>query len=211
MPVFYIIFIAVIVFALYLIFHDNREGEGSKRKTPSRTTYRPEQHGSVPLTPVSPTPKPLEPAPVVKPVAARPAAPTAPSRFVSERPLSWTYLYSLQYDESLPSRTMRTEIAGMRYYCAFADIGLVNGIVRPEPGNPHDPRARLVLRADGKKLGYIPRFALDEYENFNDGDLVCPFAGRIRVDSKGYMRADILVALPQSRETVKEELSSFTE
>ena len=154
MPVFYIIFIAVIVFALYLIFHDNREGEGSQRKTPSRTTYRPEQHGSVPLTPVSPTPKPLEPAPVVKPVAARPAAPTAPSRFVSERPLSWTYLYSLQYDESLPSRTMRTEIAGMRYYCAFADIGLVNGIVRPEPGNPHDPRAQLVVRADGKKLGY---------------------------------------------------------
>ena len=124
---------------------------------------------------------------------------------------SWSYLYSLTYDEGLSGETMRTEIAGMRYYCAFADEGLVNGIVQPEPENPHDPRAQVVIRADGKKLGYIPRYALEEYENFNVDNLVCPFAGRVTVDNKGYMRADILVALPESREFVKDALSAFVE
>ena len=206
---FYIIFTAVILFALYLIFHDNQEGEGGKSKKVSRTPYRPEQNGGVPLTSVSPTPKPLEGAPVNRPVAARPAVSAVRSRVVSERPLSWSYLYSLTYDEGLSGETMRTEIAGMRYYCAFADEGLVNGIVQPEPENPHDPRAQVVIRADGKKLGYIPRYALEEYENFNADNLVCPFAGRVTVDNKGYLRADILVALPESREFVKDALSAF--
>ena len=212
------IFFAAIAFALYVIFHDNHEGEGRSRKTSARAVYRPEQQGSVPQTPVSqtsvsPTPKPLEPAPVikpaVKPVAARPAVSTIPNRAVSERPLSWTYLYSMQYDDSLVEDAMRTEITGMRYYCSFADVGLVNGTVQPEPENAHDPRAQVVIRADGKKLGYIPRYALDEYWNFTGGHLVCPFAGRIVVDSKGYMRADIAVALPANREFVKERLSDF--
>ena len=206
---FYIIFFAVIAFALYVIFHDNGEGEKTSRKTSTRPTYHPEQQGSVPQTPVSPTPKPLEPAPVIKPVAARPAVSTVSNRVVSERPLSWTYLYSLKFDDSLAEETMRTEITGMRYYCSFADVGLVNGIVQPEPENPHDPRAQMVIRADGKKLGYIPRYALDEYWSVTGGHLVCPFAGRITVDSKGYMRADIAVALPANRGFVKEKLSDF--
>lgn len=104
---------------------------------------------------------------------------------------------------------METEITGMRYYCTMADVGLVNGTVRPEPGNPHDVRAQVVIRADGKKLGYIPRRDLDEYEDFNDDDLVCPFAGEVKVDPNGYMHANILVALPESLKFVKEELTEY--
>jgi hypothetical protein len=85
----------------------------------------------------------------------------------------------------------------------------VNGIVKPEPENQHDPRAHVVLRADGKKLGYIPRSALDDFEDFNEDDLVCPFAGRVKITHQGYIWADILVALPESLEYVKEELSAY--
>ena len=106
-------------------------------------------------------------------------------------------------------KTMETEIAGLRYYCSLVDIGPISGVVRAEPDNAHDPRAQVVIRADGKKLGYIPRYALDEYWNFTGGHLVCPFAGRVNVDSKGYMRADISVALPSTRDFVKEKLSDF--
>ena len=208
---FYIIYIAVIVFALYVIFNDRHEDGGKPRRSSERLDYHPEQPGPIPQEPVSPTPKPLEPAPPVKAVAARPAAPTVSKRNVSERALSWSYLYSLEFDERLVSQTMRTDITGMRYYCSFADVGLVNGFVQPEPSNPHDPRAQVVIRADGKKLGYIPRYALDEYVNFSGGFLVCPFAGRVTVDNKGNMRADILVARPTSREFVKEKLSDFLE
>ena len=226
---FYVIFFAVIAFALYLILHDRGEGEGKSlsassqnRSQTSRYVYRPEQSGPVPQTPAgtnpkpqtptsSPTPKPLEPAPLVKPLTARPAAPAAPNRNVAERPLSWSYLSSLDYDEDIDGDTMETEITGMRYYCSFSDVGPVNGIVRPEPGNPNDPRAHVVIRADGKKLGYIPRTALDEYADFNEDDLTCPFAGRIKITRQGYIWADILVALPESLEFVKAELTEFVD
>lgn len=203
---FFIIYIAVIAFALYLIFHDRGEGEGKSRRAAARIDYRPEQPGPVPQTPVSPTPKPLEPAPPIRPVAARP---TVSPRNVAERALSWSYLDSIEFDERLIAQTMRADIAGMRHYCSFADVGPVNGYVQPEPGNPHDPRAQVVIRADGKKLGYIPRYALDEYENFSGGFLVCPFSGRVTVDNKGYMRADILVVRPTDRNSVKERLADF--
>ena len=103
------------------------------------------------------------------------------------------------------------QITGMRYYCHLEDLGPINGTVRPEPDNPHDPRAQVVIRSDGKKLGYIPRFALDEYEDFNEYGHVCPFAGLVKVDHNGYMHADILVALPESMDFVKEELTDYLE
>ena len=214
---FYVIYIAVIVFALYLIFHDRPKGEPEGPKRPGRpsTLYRPENPGPVPQTPVSPTPKPLEPAPrVVKPAAARTAMPTVPvapaaASSAPERKLSWTYLYDLEYDEDVIGDTLETEITGMRYYCSLADLGPVNGVVQPEPENPHDPHAQVVIRADGKKLGYIPKNALPEYEDFNPDDLVCPFAGHVKVTRQGYMWADILVALPESRDFVKEELTAY--
>ena len=216
---FYIIFFAVILFALYLILHDRGEGEGTSRRTQNQTGYRPEQPGPVPQTPVvpkaqtpvSPAPKPLEPAPAIKPVAPRPATPTVRPRNIMERPLTWEFLNTLDYDEDVDGDTMEAEIAGMKHYCTLADLGPVNGIVKPEPENPHDPRAHVVLRADGKKLGYIPRSMLDDFEDFNEDDLVCPFAGQIKATPQGFLWADILIALPESLEYVMEELTEYVD
>ena len=215
---FYVIYFAVIALALYLIFHD-RFGEEGHRKNmssgASENVYHPEsqtQVPQVPQTPVSSTPKPLEPAPrIVKPVPARPAAPTpAPARREpGERELSWSYLYKLEYDESLVGDVMETEVTGMRHYCSLADLGPVNGIIQPEPENPHDPSAQVVIRADGKKLGYIARNTLPEYQNFNPTNAVCPFAGYVKVTRQGYIWADILVAIPTDRDYVKDELTAF--
>ena len=198
-----VIYIAVILFVLYVILHDCGEGEGKSQRT-QRMDYRPEQPGPVPQTPVSPAPKPLEPAPAIKP-----AEPARPSRNVAERSLSWSYLDKLDYDRDLDCDTFETEITGMRYYCSLADLGLVNGIVKPEPENPHDRRAHVVLRADGKKLGYLPSIALNDYADFNEDDLVCPFSGRVRITHQGYIWADILIALPQSRDFVAGELTEY--
>ena len=165
-------------------------------------TLPPEQPRVKPEPAPQPKPQP-EPAPKPQP------KPKDPPKEEPQRTLTWTYLYGLDYDGSLPEETMETEVTGMRYYCSLADVGPVNGIIRPEPDNPHDARAQVVIRADGKQIGYIPRYALDEYENFNDHNVVCPFAGTVSVDNKGYMMAFILVTLPVSREFVKEELTGY--
>lgn len=193
---FYVIYIFVIAFALYLIFHD-RFGEEGQRKSlssgPSAHTIPPEPQTPIPPTPERPDPQPVSPAP--KP----------------ERELSWSYLYKLEYDEALVGDVMETEVTGMRHYCTLADLGPVNGIIQPEPENPHDPQAQVVIRSDGKKLGYIARNALPEYQNFNPTNAVCPFAGRVKVTRQGYLWAEILVALPMDRDFVKEELTSYLE
>ena len=177
---FYVIYIAVIVFALYLIFHD-------RPKVPERRE---------PQRPQAPQ------VPVIEPVVPKPEV---------WRSLSWTYLDALEMDEELDGDSLETEIAGMRYYCTLADLGPVNGYVKPEPENPHDPEAQVVIRADGKKLGYIPKNALPEYADFNPEGLVCPFAGYVKVTRQGYLWADILVALPAGREFVEEELTDYLE
>lgn len=219
---FYVIYIAVIVFALYLIFHDRPEGEGQRRKPQARVSWRPEQQ-------VSPTPRPLEPAPrpraaepqpnVAQPRPARPARPLAPTvdPFAVQRSLSWAYLSSLEYDEGCgwgvgpDMDTMHTEITGMRYHCSLADVGPVNGFVKPEPENEHDPNAQVVVRADGKVLGYIPKVALPEYGEFNRQGRTCPFAGYVKVSRQGYLWADILVALPTGRSFVESALTAYLE
>lgn len=231
---FYVIYFAVIALALYLIFHD-RFGEEGQRKSlssgPSAHTIPPEPQARVPMSPERPeqqpvreaprpvreAPKPrkpntvpLNPAPrIVPPAPARPAAPTYVVNEPAERELSWSYLYKLEYDESLVGDVMETEVTGMRHYCSLADLGPVNGIIQPEPENPQDPQAQAVIRSDGKKLGYIARNTLPEYQNFNPTNAVCPFAGRVKVTRQGYLWAEILVALPMDRDYVKEELTAY--
>ena len=91
---------------------------------------------------------------------------------------------------------METEIAGLRYYCSLVDIGPISGAVRAEPDNAHDPRAQVVVRADGKQLGYIPRAALDEFEAFNPKNLPCPFTGRITVDTSNHLYGTLHITQP---------------
>ena len=184
----YLAIILVTALALIIFLHNDHDRSYDKKER--RITVAPEQ----PVVKPKPTPKP-EPQPKPKPEP--------------QRTLTWTYLDGLEYFDDLPKDSMETEVTGMRYYCSLADVGPVNGIIRPEPDNPHDAHAQVVIRADGKKLGYIPRYALNEYESFNEDNLVCPFAGSVSVDNNGYMLAFILVTLPVSREFVKEELTGY--
>lgn len=206
---FYIILIAAVVFALVLLFRDDHDGSYDRRGD-SRRRYQSESQQPPSQAPVPPKPSSVKTAPADKTTVRSPEPPKSEYP-VPDRTLSWSYLYSLEYDEDICGDTMETEITGMRYYCSLADLGPVNGIVKPEPDNPHDHRAQVVIRSDGKKLGYIPRYALDEYEDFNEDGLVCPFAGLVKVDHNGYMHADILVALPESMDFVKEELTDYLE
>lgn len=230
---FYVIYIAVIAFALYLIFHDRFGEEGHRKNMSSGTStldYHPEHQNPIPPAPARPTPtptptpsrpspkprkpytEPLNPAPrIVPPAPARPAAPTYVVEEPAQRELSWSYLYKLEYDESLVGDVMETEVTGMRHYCTLADLGPVNGIIQPEPDNPSDAQAQVVIRADGKRLGYIARNTLPQYHNFNPTNAVCPFAGRVKVTRQGYIWAEILVAIPMDRDYVKEELSAYLE
>ena len=199
---FYIILIAAVIFASIFIFRDDHDRSYEKREKSQRPVSR--------LQPEKPAARQVT-APRDKTVVQVPKPPTqeTPIQPSPTQNLDWSYLFTLDYDDSIVGDTMDTEIAGMRYYCTMADVGLVNGTVRPEPGNPHDIRAQVVIRADGKKLGYIPRRDLDDYEEFNEDDLTCPFVGRVVVDHNGYMKADIRVALPESLDFVKEELLSY--
>lgn len=187
----YILLIILFIAALVIFLHNDHDRSYDKK----------EKHVTLPPEP-SPAPRPT-PKPAPKP-APEPEPKPAP-----RRALSWTYLNELEYDGNQPENTMETEVTGMRYYCTLADVGPVNGIIRPEPDNPHDARAQVVIRADGKKLGYIPRYALNEYESFNMDNLECPFAGMVNVDKNGYMLAFILVVLPVSPDFVRQELTGY--
>lgn len=215
---FYIILTAVVIFALVVIFHDDRDGAYNKRSD-SGKKYRSEGASRQPaiLPPknvaalsqqLKERPKPIRPM-LEKTAPRDKTSVRIAESSARERTLSWSFLYSLEYDEDIVGDTLETEIAGIQHYCSLADAGPVNGTIRPEPDNPYDSRAQVVIRADGKKLGYIPRDVLDEYEDFNEDNLICPFAGQITVDRKGYMQAVILAVLPESRDFVKEELDSF--
>lgn len=194
---FYIILAAVVLFLLVVIFRDDNDGHYNKRGETRRPAILPPEQPKKPK-PAQQAPRPKQPA------SLKSEAQTAPKRL-----LTWTFLYNLKYNGTIVGNTMETEITGLQYYCSHSDLGPVNGTIWHEPNNPKDPRARVVIRDDGKKLGYLPRYALNEYEAFNDKNLVCPFAGRIRVDQRGFLRADIRVALPESREFVKEKLSEY--
>ncbi len=208
---FYIILAAVVLFLLVVIFRDDNDGHYNKRGETRRPAILPPEQPKKPkpapqaTRPAQQKPRPAPQAPRPKqPVSLKSEAQSAPKRL-----LTWTFLYNLKYNGTIVGDTMETEITGLQYYCSPSDLGPVNGTIWHEPNNPNDPRARVVIRDDGKKIGYLPRYALNEYEAFNDKNLVCPFAGRIRVDQRGYMRADILVALPRSREFVKKKLSEY--
>ena len=195
---FYIILAALVAAALVLIFRDDHDRSYSRKEKSreARPAAEPQK----------------EPAPAATPQVA-PAVQAPPQRkyYTRKTKLSWTYLYGLEYDDSLDEDAMDSEIAGLNHYVSEEDFGPVNGIVRPEPDNPKDPRAQVVIRSDGKKLGYIPRTELDDYEDFNEDNLVCPFSGEIIMSEEGFFSSYIHIALPVSRDFVKEELSDYME
>lgn len=123
-----------------------------------------------------------------------------------EEELDLSFLDNIGYSDDLEENTETFDITGLRYHCTVHDCGKIVGIVKPEPSNVHDPRAQAVYRNDGKLLGYIPRTQLDWYEDFNEENVPCPFVGKIEMDGRGWLIAEIKVIIPSSREYVEEEI-----
>lgn len=123
-----------------------------------------------------------------------------------EEELDLLFLDDIGYSDDLEENTETFDIIGLRHYCTVHDAGKIVGIVKPEPSNVHDSRAQAVYRNDGKLLGYIPRTQLDWYEDFNEQNVHCPFVGKIEVDGRGWLIAEIKVIIPSSREYVEKEI-----
>jgi len=180
---FTIILVSIVTFLMKLIFQKDKDEIGPKgQPEPRRSEPEPEPR--------------LEPEDVAQ---------------WDETQLSWAYIYKLPFDESLPEDDFDTEIAGLQYNCSMKDVGWVNGVVRPEPENPFDSKAQAVFRADGKKLGYIPRSALDHYAEFNPRNVECPFVGQIIRDYSDGLMGFILVVLPSTHAFAIKRLSGYLE
>lgn len=198
-----IIFTAI---ALFLILRDDHDrsysGEGyakDPKKTPAGKQPLPAQDGRpAARTNIQPEPKPSPKAIHEEPVT-KPDPESIPTFFLD----------TLDYDEDLDENSETFSVTGLRYYCTDDDLGLIFGTVCPEPSNVHDYRAQAVKLPDGRTLGYIPRSELDDYEDFNEDNVVCPFIGELYKDEKGWFQAEILVVIPASREYVQEEFEDY--
>ena len=214
-----IILVAVVIFLLGFIFRDDNDVNDKgynrdekvdwKRNVKKNTAYdRSARPSSVPPSRSQPQTSARKPSVSNGPRVSSPSpSPHAGTGNAND----WSFLDRLSYDEDLVGDTMDSEIAGLRYYCNTDDVGPVRGIITPEPSNVHDPRAKAVIRNDGKLIGYLPRTDIDEYELLNEDHLsmVCPFAGNITVNSLGWLESEIRIALPESKQFVIDELEDY--
>ena len=185
---FYIILIACVCFALFLIYRDDHDTSYNRNDTPKPSVSKPVQS--------------------VRTVNKE----YAENRFPEDKNNSnLSFLEHLVYYEDLEENSETFDVTGLRYYCSPNDRGRIVGIVRPDPSNVHDPRAQAVIRSDRKMLGYIPRTQLDWWEEFNGQNVVCPFVGEIQIDGRGWLVAEIKAIIPVSREFVEDEIESGLE
>ena len=218
-----IIIVAVVIFLLGFIFRDdndandkgyNRDEHVDWKRSKRASAYDKSARPKVVTPPHSqtkaPAPQPAKPyTPKPTPLAGLPGNNAA--YFEKDHDADWAFLDRLTYDEELSKETMDSEISGLRYYCRAEDMGYIRGIVAPEPSNVHDPRAKAVIRSDGKLIGYLPRTDINQYELLNEDHLsmVCPFAGQITMNSKGWLESEIRIALPANKEFVEDELENY--
>ena len=61
--------------------------------------------------------------------------------------------------ENNQARSLRFEIAGLYYHIPFKEreCGRWQGVLEPEPDNPHDEHAIRIRKAGGMTVGYVPR------------------------------------------------------
>ena len=210
---FYVIVISVVLMALFLIFREDHDKSYNKNE---RSAPKPPKPQPQPPKPPQPPQHKPEPPSSVFPSIKQPAKDVvediAQEQIAQEEDeaaphIDLSFLLSLDYDEDLEENTETFDIAGLRYHCTEKDCGPIVGYVKPEPSNVHDSRAQAVIRSDGKLLGYIPRTQLDDYEDFNEDDVVCPFVGEIMPDDSDWLYGEIKVIIPTSIEFVRDEIA----
>ena len=195
------IILILVAVALFLIFHDDHDDSytrGDKkpgRQTGSESVYQ--KSGKPMRTPDPPktAPTPPRPTPVMNP---RTIVPT-------EKVLDYHFLDRIDYDPTLPERTMSSFIAGLQQNCTERDLGGLVGVVFMDPVTG----AMEVHRPDNRLLGYLPMKDRAAFLAFNPSRTVCPFAGHVALSVTGKYYADIRIVLPSSRDFVEESLVGF--
>lgn len=208
---FYVILISVVLVALFLIFRDDHDKSYNKNE---HSSPKPPQHKPEPPSSVFPSVKQSAhyahdvAEEFEKDVEERGEYGSEQEEDYDEEETHFdlSFLLSLDYDEDLDENTETFDITGLRYHCTEKDCGPIVGYVKPDPSNVHDVRAQAVIRSDGKLLGYIPRPQLDDYEDFNEDDVVCPFVGEIEQDGRGWLIGEIKAIIPTSIEFVRDEI-----
>ena len=151
-------------------------------------------------------PDPAEP----KYASAQPASPRNDARtsnfiYEDEEVLDFHFLDRIDYDESLPERTMSSFIAGVQSHCTERDLGGVVGYVAMD----RKTGAMEVHDGDGRLLGFLPMKDRAAFLAFNPTLVVCPFAGHIALSVTGAFYADVRIVLPSTRDFVEESLTGF--
>lgn len=195
------IILILVAVALFLIFHDDHDDSytrGDKkpgRQTGPESVYQ--KSGKPMRTPDPPktAPTPPRPTPVMTPRTIVP----------KEKVLDYHFLDRIDYDPTLPERTMSSFIAGLQQNCTERDLGGLVGFVFMDPVTG----AMEVHRPDNRLLGYLPMKDRAAFLAFNPSRTVCPFAGHVALSVTGKYYADIRIVLPSSRDFVEESLVGF--
>ena len=195
------IILILVAVVLFLIFHDDHDDSYTRGdKKPGRKTG-PESVYQKSVKPMR-TPDP----PKTAPASPRPTPVMAPRTIVpKEKVLDYHFLDRIDYDPTLPERTMSSFIAGLQQNCTERDLGGLVGFVFMDPVTG----AMEVHRPDNRLLGYLPMKDRAAFLAFNPSRTVCPFAGHVALSVTGKFYADIRIVLPSSRDFVEESLVGF--
>ena len=195
------IILILVAVALFLIFHDDHDDSYTRGdKKPGRKTG-PESVYQKSVKPIR-TPDP----PKTAPASPRPTPVMDPRTIVpKEKVLDYHFLDRIDYDPTLPERTMSSFIAGLQQNCTERDLGGLVGFIFMDPVTG----AMEVHRPDNRLLGYLPMKDRAAFLAFNPSRTVCPFAGHVALSVTGRFYADIRIVLPSSRDFVEESLVGF--
>ena len=229
-----LIVVAVALFLIFHDDHDDSYTRGDKkpgRKTEPESVY---QKSVKPRrTPDTPRPTPVMDSRTIvpkekeyrprnlderfKPAEPEPKYASAPTStpgngarsdgfaYEEEKVLDYHFLDRIDYDPTLPERTMSSFIAGLQQNCTDRDLGGLVGFVFMDPVTG----AMEVHRPDNRLLGYLPMKDRAAFLAFNPSRTVCPFAGHVALSITGKFYADIRIVLPSSRDFVEESLVGF--
>jgi hypothetical protein len=195
------IILILVAVALFLIFHDDHDDSytrGDKkpgRKTGPESVYQKSVKPMRTPDPPKTAPAPPRPTPVMDPRTIVP----------KEKVLDYHFLDRIDYDPTLPERTMSSFIAGLQQNCTERDLGGLVGFIFMDPVTG----AMEVHRPDNRLLGYLPMKDRAAFLAFNPSRTVCPFAGHVALSVTGKYYADIRIVLPSSRDFVEESLVGF--
>ncbi|MBP5636698.1 MAG: hypothetical protein J6X25_04185 [Bacteroidales bacterium] len=201
---FYVVVIAVVLFALYLIFKDDHD------RSYNQTKYN-KKEKSAPQPPVVQKPvqevKPVTQEQKVVPPREEPPVEESTEEEPQEEELDLSFLDTLDYYEFLDENTETFDIDEVQDFCNLYDAGTIVGVVKPETWSliPR-PGAKAIFDHEGGRLGFIPSTQLKWFNEFNQQEVVCPFVGRIDIDENGGLVGEIKAIIPTSREFVEKEI-----